>query len=165
MAIKKISQFTSGTPTDNDYILFEQNGAGKSAKFSDFSLSYEEIMATTDLSGKVASASALKDIDIIPNYSNTSVIALNQLTSVGGSWTAPCNGFLYVYGVKDNDNITAEITIRINDIVDTEIRYKASGTSSHYSTVFVPIRKGDTVKTQLFTNIYSSGTPKFIPSI
>ncbi len=30
MAVKKISQFTVGTPTGNDYILFEQNGAGKS---------------------------------------------------------------------------------------------------------------------------------------
>lgn len=31
MAIKKISQFTSGTPTASDKILFEQSGAGKSA--------------------------------------------------------------------------------------------------------------------------------------
>ena len=65
MAIKTISQFPSGVPADNDYILFEQNGEGKSAKFSDFSLSYEEIMATNpvpDLSGKVASAEALKTL-------------------------------------------------------------------------------------------------------
>ncbi len=60
MAIKTISQFSSGTPTNDDYILFEQNGEGRSTKFSDFNLSYEEIMASTDLSGKVASASALK---------------------------------------------------------------------------------------------------------
>ena len=64
MAIKTISQFPSGIPTNNDYILFEQNGEGKSAKFSDFSLSYEEIMASKDLSGKVASASAVKDLKI-----------------------------------------------------------------------------------------------------
>lgn len=63
MAIKKISEFTAGTPTDDDYILFEQNGAGKSAKFGDFSLTFEEIMASTDLSGKVASASALKKLN------------------------------------------------------------------------------------------------------
>ena len=62
MAIKKISQFIGGTPTENDYILFEQNGAGKSAKFSDFSLSYEAIMDSADLSGKVASAGALKTL-------------------------------------------------------------------------------------------------------
>lgn len=30
MAIKKISEFTSGTPTASDMILFEQSGAGKS---------------------------------------------------------------------------------------------------------------------------------------
>lgn len=65
MAIKTISQFPSGIPADNDYILFEKNGEGKSAKFSDFSLSYEEIMATNpepDLSGKVASAGALNTV-------------------------------------------------------------------------------------------------------
>ena len=83
MAIKTISQFPPGTPTDNDYILFEQNGEGKSApleslpiptsvqnkldtkvNYSD-SLSYEEIMATNpvpDLTNKVASASALKNL-------------------------------------------------------------------------------------------------------
>lgn len=63
MAIKTISQFPSSVPANNDYILFEQNGEGKSAKFSDFSLSYEEIMASTDdLSGKVASASVLRTL-------------------------------------------------------------------------------------------------------
>ena len=69
MAIKTISQFPPGTPTDNDYILFEQNGEGKSATIGDAvntcTLTYEEIMATNpvpDLTNKVASASALKQI-------------------------------------------------------------------------------------------------------
>lgn len=35
MAIKKISEFTSGTPTASDKILFEQSGAGKSATVGD----------------------------------------------------------------------------------------------------------------------------------
>ena len=35
MAIKKISEFVSATPTSEDKILFEHNGAGKSATFSD----------------------------------------------------------------------------------------------------------------------------------
>lgn len=35
MAIKKISEFTSGTPTASDKILFEQGGSGKSAKVED----------------------------------------------------------------------------------------------------------------------------------
>lgn len=67
MAIKTISQFDAAVPTDNDYILFEQNGEGKHTTIggavNTCSLSYEEIMATNpepDLTGKVASASALK---------------------------------------------------------------------------------------------------------
>lgn len=79
MAIKTISQFEAAVPADNDYILFEQNGEGKSAKFSDFSLSYEEIMATNpepDLSGKVASANALK------TYSNNMNERFQKLYSV-----------------------------------------------------------------------------------
>ena len=86
MAIKTISQFPSGIPADNDYILFEQNGEGKSApleslpiptsvqnkldtkvNYSD-SLAYEEIMATNaDLTNKVSSASALRNLALIVN--------------------------------------------------------------------------------------------------
>ena len=66
MAIKKISEFVSGTPASDSKILFEQNEKGKSCSIEEAvntcSLSYEEIMATTDLSGKVASASALKTV-------------------------------------------------------------------------------------------------------
>ena len=67
MAIKTISQFPPGTPTDNDYILFEQNGEGKSATIGDAvntcTLTYEEIMATTtDLTNKVASAVAVQTL-------------------------------------------------------------------------------------------------------
>lgn len=82
MAIKTISQFDAATPASNDKILFEQNGEGKSATLAELpiptktqtaldakvnktdSLTYEEILATTDLSGKVASAGALKKIII-----------------------------------------------------------------------------------------------------
>ena len=78
MAIKAISQFDAATPTSNDKILFEQNGEGKSATLAELpiptktqtaldakvnktdSLTYEEIMASTDLAGKIASAGALK---------------------------------------------------------------------------------------------------------
>ena len=83
MAIKTISQFPSGIPADNDYILFEQNGEGKSATFADLpvstavqggldtkinktdALTYEEIMASTppvDLDLAVAKASAVKKV-------------------------------------------------------------------------------------------------------
>lgn len=67
MAIKKISEFVSGTPASDSKILFEQNEKGKSCTIGDAvntcALTYEEIMATdpvSGLSGKVASASALK---------------------------------------------------------------------------------------------------------
>ena len=63
MAIKAISQFDAATPTSNDKILFEQNGEGKSATIGNAvntcSLTLKEIEAGTDLSGKIASASAL----------------------------------------------------------------------------------------------------------
>ena len=69
MAIKKISEFVSGTPASDSKILFEQNEKGKSCSIEEAvntcSLSYEEIMATNpvpDLTNKVASASALKQI-------------------------------------------------------------------------------------------------------
>ena len=86
MAIKAISQFDAATPTSNDKILFEQNGEGKSTALSDLPVSrktqdalntkvntanvltYEEIMATTDLTGKVASANAIKKISIKEKY-------------------------------------------------------------------------------------------------
>ena len=76
--VKKISDFPSVTPTANDKILVENGGTGKSAKLLDLpiskktqtaldtkvnktdSLTLEEIMATTDLTGKVASASSAK---------------------------------------------------------------------------------------------------------
>ena len=78
--VNKISDFPSVTPASSDKILIEQGEEGKSATLADLpisakvqsvldtkinktdSLSYEEIMASTDLSGKVASASALKEL-------------------------------------------------------------------------------------------------------
>ena len=68
MAIKAISQFDAATPTSNDKILFEQNGEGKSTTIGNAvntcSLTLEEIQAPTDLTGKIASADALKKIII-----------------------------------------------------------------------------------------------------
>lgn len=76
MAIKTISQFDAATPASNDKILFEQNGEGKSTTIGNAvntcSLTYEEIMASTDLSGKVASASVLKTLSY--NLSGFSVL-------------------------------------------------------------------------------------------
>lgn len=78
MAIKTISQFDAATPTSNDKILFEQNGEGKSTTLADLPVSTKtqaalntkvntadvltinQIMTSPDLSGKVASASAVK---------------------------------------------------------------------------------------------------------
>ena len=65
--VKKISDFPSTTPTENDKLLIENGGTGKSATIKDVvntcSLTLEEIQATTDLTGKVADASVSKNID------------------------------------------------------------------------------------------------------
>ena len=84
--VNKISDFPSVTPVSSDKILIEREGEGKSAplaslpvpssvqnelnikvNYSD-SLTYEEIMATNaDLTNKVASANALRDLALIVN--------------------------------------------------------------------------------------------------
>ena len=129
------------------------------------SLTYEEIMATTDLTNKVASASALKDTFIVPNYSASNNIAVTELATVGGTWTAPSNGVLKIYAVKDDDGLMSEITIRINNDIDNEIRYKCSDGNILYCTQYIPLKKGDTLRTYDFTNIYSRRVPRFFPSI
>lgn len=96
MAIKTISQFDAATPTSNDKILFEQNGEGKSCSIGEAvntcSLTPEEFQATTDLTGKIASASALKEIGIKKIYkftvplnhnSNYTIIQAGANTYVG----------------------------------------------------------------------------------
>lgn len=91
MAIKTISQFDAATPTSKDKILFEQNGEGKSATIGDAvntcSLSYEEIMASTDLSGKVASAESLKVVEnslgAFKYFGNTQVASTSTTTLSG----------------------------------------------------------------------------------
>ena len=93
MAIKTISQFDAATPASNDKILFEQNGEGKSTTLADLPVStktqaaldakvntanvltLEEIQATTDLTGKVASAKALKDVNTYLNRGITRVLS------------------------------------------------------------------------------------------
>ena len=169
MAIKKISEFVSAVPSSDSKILFEQNEKGKSCTVGEAvntcSLSYEEIAASTDLSGKIASASAVKDTCIVPNYSDSNSIVVTELTTVGGTWTAPSNGVLKIYAVKDNDGLMSEITIRINNDVNNEIRYKCSNGTILYCTQYIPLKKGDTLQTRAFTNIYSGGVPRFFPSI
>ena len=65
--VKKISDFPNVTPTANDKLLVENGGTGKSATIKDAvntcSLTLEEIQATTDLTGKVASASSVKELN------------------------------------------------------------------------------------------------------
>ena len=76
--VNKISDFPNVTPASSDKILIEQGGEGKSATLADLpistkvrsgldtkinytdSLTYEQIMATTNLTNKVASASAIE---------------------------------------------------------------------------------------------------------
>ena len=106
MAIKTISQFPSGIPADNDYILFEQNGEGKSATIGDAvntcTLTYEEIMASTDLTNKVASASALKHlkpITIYKTHSNNPSTSYVEQTNC--RITIPANSIFGIYVYRD----------------------------------------------------------------
>ena len=66
--VKKISDFPSVTPTANDKLLVENGGTGKSTTIKNAvntcSLTLEEIQASTDLTGKIASASSVKSLDI-----------------------------------------------------------------------------------------------------
>lgn len=76
MAIKTISQFDAATPTSNDKILFEQNGEGRSTTIGNAvntcSLTLEEIQASTNLTGKVASAEAIsKRLVVVTPYYRT----------------------------------------------------------------------------------------------
>ena len=84
--VNKISDFPNATPASSDKILIERGGVGKSATLESLpiptsvqnkldtkvnytdSLSYEKIMTTTDLTNKVASASAVKDLKIKSMY-------------------------------------------------------------------------------------------------
>lgn len=104
MAIKAISQFDAAIPTSNDKILFEQNGEGKSATLADLPVSKKtqdalntkvntanvltlgEIQqATTDLTGKVASASSVKSLDTnkMTFYTATSDTDYRDGSSIG----------------------------------------------------------------------------------
>ena len=64
MAIKKISEFVSATPTSEDKILFEHNGAGKSATISD-------VGRAMGLS-TVATSGSYNDLSNRPNYAGSS---------------------------------------------------------------------------------------------
>ena len=95
--VNKISDFPNVTPASSDKILIEQGGEGKSATLADLpiptsvqnkidtkvnytdSLSYEEIMASTDLTKKVASASAVKYINSVLS---TKLLYVGDLVSV-----------------------------------------------------------------------------------
>ena len=69
--VKKISDFPNVTPTANDKILIENGGTGKSTTIvnavNTCSLTLEEIQASTDLTGKIASAKGLKDVNTYLN--------------------------------------------------------------------------------------------------
>ena len=102
MAIKKISEFVSAVPSSDSRILFEQNEKGKSCTIGDVvntcSLSYEEIMATTDLSGKVASASAVKHLKPITIYNSySSNPSTSYVEQTGCRITIPANS---IYGIR-----------------------------------------------------------------
>lgn len=116
MAIKKISEFVSASPTSADKILFEQNNKGKSCSIEEAvntcSLTYGEIINSTDLSGKIASASSiayLRDLQGIKPISLVPAIHTVTLTDM-----VTLQGIIFVtgainrnFGVGTNKNIFA----------------------------------------------------------
>lgn len=156
MAIKKISQFTAGTPTDDDYILFEQNGDGKSAKFGDFSLTYEEIMATTDLSGKIASASSVKDISEVKIFTvsvGDNTITFRKVGNIVGVYG-------YLTGLssteyKINVNIPSDIFPKYRDVVLPI--YKSSTPYEPIGSFWLTNTLGQIYKQTAATAIYIGG--------
>lgn len=139
--VKKISGFPNVIPTANDKILVENGGTGKSATIKDAvntcSLTLEEMQATTDLTGKIASASALKTVDgylgnlkivcqqnVIVNFSNSiesdnipkpdkAILIMSVCSGVGGSWSFVKYGDAFrvrhVDGIKLNNTYGMDI--------------------------------------------------------
>lgn len=145
MAIKTISQFDAATPTSSDKILFEQNGEGKSTTIGDAvntcSLSYEEIMASTDpsdLSGKVASADALLRRTVVATEYN--------VTYSSSTYASPfaCSGVLHTdinyldvigvysedtpnaYSMQNNNGKSTIIVYGNKDVINTTRRVLVS---------------------------------------
>ena len=125
--VKKISDFPSVTPASSDKILIEQGGEGKSAPLESLpiptsvqnkldtkvnytdSLTYEEIMATTDLSGKVASAGALKTIGSVKK---PIIIGSNVINSLHGTHTFPLEqGRIYLFACMHTTSDTTGFAI------------------------------------------------------
>lgn len=132
MAIKTISQFDSATPASNDKILFEQNGEGKSCSIGEAvntcSLTLEEIQARTDLTGKVASAGALKGIGIKKIYkfrvplnhnANYTIIQAGNNTYVG----YPMFVSAYIIPPSKNADYGGYVWIQVYDAGSIIIRH------------------------------------------
>ena len=107
--VKKISDFPSVTPTANDKILVENGGTGKSTTIvnavNTCSLTLEEIQATTDLTGKIASAESAKKILKQLNYYVTSSSRIYNNTSFTISSEFPNNKVLLLVSYIGRGNI------------------------------------------------------------
>ena len=161
--VKKISDFPSATPTANDKILVENGGTGKSTTISNAintcSLTYEEIMATTDLSGKIASANALKVASQtigVPDYSKKVLIS-DSTNLIDLTYTAPSNGIISCSGYgaqQSNSYITYEVPSMY--IIGEQ------GTSDERIYCTIPIPKGNAVIIRAYLATRNDGL-YFIP--
>ena len=160
--VKKISGFPNVTPTANDKILVENGGTGKSATIKNAvntcSLTYEEIMASTDLSGKIASANALKVASQtigVPDYSKA-VLIDNTLTSVNYNYTAPSNGIIVASGYGTSQSTSYIVLIK------SPVTIRQQGTADEGISAIIPVAKGDDVNINTYFSIKNDGT-YFIP--
>ena len=148
--VNKISDFPNVIPASSDKILIEQGGNGKSAPLASLpiptsvqsglntkvnytdSLSYEEIMASTDLTNKVASASSVKDISETKTYSvavgsNTLIFRkVGKIVSVYGSFTNM--GTAYNLTSQTPTDVAPKYNYSIVNVYSTNPPYNVIGT-------------------------------------
>lgn len=163
MAIKKISEFTSTTPTASDKILIEQSGAGRSTTIGNAvntcSLTYEQIQASTDLEGKVASAKALKtalQTIGVPNHPQR-VLIYNGKASYEFQYTVPSNGLITCsgYGTQQSNSY---ITYQLSE----DYIFGAQGVEDERIYCTIPVAKGDVVIIRVYLANKNDGL-YFIP--
>ena len=142
--VNKISDFPSVTPASSDKILIEQGGAGKSATLESLpiptsvqrelntkvnytdSLTYEEIMASTDLTNKVSSAEALKTLRTLVEFYNIPRVTPKDITPYwtdGTLWNriAGSSGFKPYEDIHVGDYIDMGRTVTCPDSYDSAV--------------------------------------------
>lgn len=109
---------------------------------------------------------------VLNNFADwDNAVSVTSLSSAGGEFIAPSNGFLRVLCIKQNDTNESVYYLRYgasNGLY--ALRYRDLGGSQYtYTTAIVPLKKGKKVVVDTVTNMYglgntgANGTVCFIP--